>query len=105
MSYEHKFEIDPLMQVQSRTRYSFWSALSDVGGLADGLAIVVSFFMSPIAAAYFERDLVKDSLIDPKYSSKLSQKHAKLALALEKPSSEGPILAQNDHLSTLLYSI
>ena len=80
------------MQVQSRTRYSFWSALADVGGLADGLVIIVSFFISPIAAAYYERDLIKDFLVDPKQSSNHELKHIKLARALENPTDEGPVL-------------
>ena len=93
------------MQVQSRTRYSFWSALSDVGGLADGLAIIVSFFVSPIAAAYYERDLIKESLIDPKHSAKHDRKQIRLAQALDRPNNEGPILSQSNNFETLIDSI
>ena len=46
-------------------------ALAQIGGLSDGLYIIASFLVNPVAAALFERDLVKKSLVEQK---KLSNK-------------------------------
>ena len=71
------------MQKQSRIRYSLWMALSDVGGLTDGIYVVIGLVFTPIAAAYFERDLVKDSLFEPSSPSRRKQGRIQLAHALD----------------------
>ena len=37
-------------------------ALGDIGGFYDGLRLLILFFMAPVAAIFFENDLLKDSL-------------------------------------------
>ena len=41
-------------------------ALAEVGGQSDGLSIIAALLANPVAAALFERDLVKKSLIEHK---------------------------------------
>ena len=53
------FELDSLSKTTIRKRYSFWEALSDVGGFNDGLTILVSIIMSPLSRAYFIQDTLK----------------------------------------------
>ena len=50
-------------------RTSLWLALAEIGGLTDGFNLIAALLVSPVAAALFERDLVKKSLVDPKKSS------------------------------------
>ena len=49
------------MQVMQRVRYNFWQVLADVGGFHDGLKILVSMLIKPIAATFFVNSLVKGS--------------------------------------------
>lgn len=79
MAYSHYFLMDSHMQDQSRVRYSFWKALGDIGGLSDGLYLIFRVLIGPIVAAYFERDLLNDSYIDPKQSKELKMRHELLA--------------------------
>ena len=58
-SYYHDFKIDNEIQVLGRKRYNFWNALENVGGFHDGLCLLVSLVMAPIAATCFENDLVR----------------------------------------------
>ena len=81
------------MQDQSRVRYSFWKALGDIGGLSDGLYLIFQVLIGPVVAAYFERDLLKDSYIDPKQSKNLEEKHLKLARHLEQTTTVGMSMA------------
>ena len=60
--YEHLFYADDSIQVIKRIRYNFWMALGDIGGFYDGLRLVLALFMAPIAAIFFENDLLKDSI-------------------------------------------
>ena len=57
--YEHNFQIDPRMQQMTTIRLSFWTALSDLGGFYDGLYVLIRFFVMPIAASFFQAELVK----------------------------------------------
>ena len=49
----HRIYPDVNKQVNIRVRYSFWDALSDVGGFHDGLCLLVRLFMGPLAANFF----------------------------------------------------
>ena len=60
----HKFYPDVDKQVNIRVRYSLWDALGDVGGFHDGLALIVRLVVSPLAANFFQYDLVKGSKQD-----------------------------------------
>ena len=66
--YEHFFQIDPLMRDMSRVRLSFWQALGDVGGFHDGLILLVTGLIRPLAAARFQNDLLKSTLVEPSKS-------------------------------------
>ena len=58
------FELQPEIQILQRTRYSFWDALGDIGGFHDGLALLISFFMSSISSALFTKELEKSGRVD-----------------------------------------
>ena len=60
--YQHYFYVDDKIQVVKRIRYNFWMALGDIGGFYDGLRLVLTFFMAPIAALFFENDLLKNTI-------------------------------------------
>ena len=57
-NYSHVFELDNQVQMQSRTRYSFWQALGDIGGFHDGLLLLLRYLVAPIAATLFQNDLL-----------------------------------------------
>ena len=69
MHYSHRFMIDNSVQVEKRYRYNFWEALADLGGLQDGLSMLVNFLMAPLAATMFENRLLKDNLFTQSLSS------------------------------------
>ena len=54
--------IDNSVQEESRTRYSLWTALGDIGGFHDGLTLLMQVVITPIAATLFENDLLKGKL-------------------------------------------
>ena len=39
-------------------------ALADVGGFHDGISLILSLFLAPIAATFFENDLLKGKLYE-----------------------------------------
>ena len=39
-------------------------ALADVGGFHDGIKLVLSIFLAPIAATFFENDILKGNLYE-----------------------------------------
>ena len=39
-------------------------ALADVGGFHDGIKLILSIFLAPIAATFFENDLLKSKLYE-----------------------------------------
>ena len=64
--YQHIFAVDNNTQVIKRIRYNFWMALGDIGGFYDGLKLLLSFFMAPIAALFYENDLLRHTLFAQK---------------------------------------
>ena len=55
------FEIDTSQEVYTRKRYNFWMLLGDVGGLHDGLLLLINLFMASISAASFSNALTGNS--------------------------------------------
>lgn len=51
------FEIDTSQEVYTRKRYNFWMLLGDVGGLHDGLLLLINLIMASISAASFSNAL------------------------------------------------
>ena len=49
-----------------RVRYSYWDALSDVGGFHDGLSLIIRILIGPFAANFFQNDLIKKSKQEPR---------------------------------------
>ena len=45
------FELDTEKKEAKRVRYSFWMAISDVGGVYDGLSLIVKILIAPFAAS------------------------------------------------------
>ena len=68
--YEHIYRLDNVKQVNKRVRYTWWNAIADIGGFSDGLALLVGPFLSWLADKLFQVSLTKDSLEEPKLSSK-----------------------------------
>ena len=62
IGFSHKFHIANTIHIQRRFRYDFWTALGDIGGFHDGLDLIIKFFMVPIAAIFFENDILKGNL-------------------------------------------
>ena len=60
--YFHYITLDSNLHVEKRIRYSLWAALSDVGGFHDGLKLVLDLFMAPMAATFFENELLRGKL-------------------------------------------
>ena len=57
-----EFVIDNKVRMVVRERYSFWQALSDIGGFHDGLTLLLKLLMMPFARALFNNDLVQGGL-------------------------------------------
>ena len=72
--FQISFEIDIEQIMFTRQRYTFWAALGDVGGLHDGLLLLINIFMASISAASFTNALTNDSKkLDPALDSKSSR--------------------------------
>ena len=94
------------MIIESRTRYSFWTALGDVGGFHDGLTLLMKVFMASIAAISYENDLLKGNLFEEHLTP--DQKYSRRKLAKQVSSSiaiDGPILRQNSNMEVFLHAI
>ena len=52
-SLKVRFNLGSTLALESRTRYTAWDLLGDVGGFHDGIFIVVSLFMSSYSAVAF----------------------------------------------------
>ena len=59
--FEMSFEVDIEQVMFTRQRYTFWTALGDVGGLHDGLLLLINIFMASISAASFTGALTNDA--------------------------------------------
>ena len=75
--------LDNEMQVMQRVRYNFWQVLADVGGFHDGLTILVSMVIRPIAATFFVNSLIKGSQQDPPLSNKQKRRRIELISNLQ----------------------
>ena len=62
--FEVEIYMDGYVQVEQRTRYSFWNLLGDVGGFHDGLFLLVSIFYAPFASLAFSLDFAKGTTVD-----------------------------------------
>ena len=67
------------MQEEKRIRYSFWTALGDIGGFHDGLTLLMHVFMNPIAAILFENSLLRGNLFSELLTTDLAENRRKLA--------------------------
>ena len=63
----------------TRKRYSAWEVLSDIGGFHDGVVLIVSYFISPLASTLFQVDLLRRTMIARKEHE--SQRHTRLKMA------------------------
>ena len=68
--YEHNFQIDPKMQEMATVRLSFWQALGDLGGFHDGIYVLISIMIRPVAATLFQSELVKGIKVEASEDSK-----------------------------------
>ena len=80
--YSHDFIIDDKVQVAKRIRYNIWMALSDLGGLHDGIFVVINIIIGPLVATAFENDLLRGSIFDWQLTAIDSQKRKNLAKLL-----------------------
>ena len=88
LSWDLYVLLDDEYEVRKRVRYGFWQALSDVGGVHDALSIIVRVFFGPLAANYFQQDLVKKTKQEPPISIQQRQKKEKAALSMLKNDSD-----------------
>jgi len=72
-------QLSPDVKIMTRTRYSFWDALGDVGGFHDGLVLLVRFFMAPYSAALFFADFLKNGKFATRASSKVKHDRSNFA--------------------------
>ena len=56
--------LDGYLNVRKRTRYSVWDLLGDVGGLHDGLVILLSILIVPFSTFSFSNDFINDKFVD-----------------------------------------
>lgn len=63
-----EFFIDTEVKKQTRSRYNFWQALGDIGGIHDGFNLLISLFMSRLSAAFFFSSFVNGQRVGPKHS-------------------------------------
>ena len=59
-----KLNLNGYLKVESRTRYSVWDLLGDVGGLHDGLVIFCAIFVVPFSTFSFSNDYITGKLVD-----------------------------------------
>ena len=64
MSVKIDLNLNGYLKVESRTRYSVWDLLGDVGGLHDGLVIFCAIFVVPFSTFSFSNDYIKGKLVD-----------------------------------------
>ena len=60
-----------LLQVESRTLYTYWDLLSDVGGFSAGCFMLCSIFMSTYAALAFQADYIDGSHNESVYDKRV----------------------------------
>ena len=61
-------------------------ALADVGGFHDGIKLILSIFLAPIAATFFENDLLKGNLYEETSTYISNNQRRKLAKSLNGPT-------------------
>ena len=69
----------------SRTRYSFWVALGDIGGFFDGMGLLTRIFMGPLSAVFFFNNFAKGGHFLPMMSSYSKSEHRDIQLATRYP--------------------
>lgn len=61
-----RFELDAEIKKIKRKRYSYWEALSDIGGFYDGLKLCINLLNSPLSSLFFFLDLSKGGMFAKK---------------------------------------
>ena len=61
---EFGMQLSGLKRIESRTRYTVWDILGDVGGLSDGLHMITATFMSIYASLAFEASYLHGKKVD-----------------------------------------
>ena len=89
--------------VGKRVRYSYWDALADVGGLHDGLSLIVKLLIAPLASTYFSHDLVRNSMKDRPQSYNHKERKRKLASNLLQGDQK--VLLTSESVFTLTEAI
>lgn len=83
------FDIDLILDSSvrhlTRTRYSLWAALGDIGGFFDGLGLLVRIFMGPLSAFFYINDSTKGGHYLPKMSSSKKGVHRNIQLSARYP--------------------
>ena len=90
-------------KVESRTRYSVWDLLGDVGGLHDGLVIFCAIFVVPFSTFSFSNDFIKGKLVDSsnKQHDRARQSSARFQGAVNKISSAANAKVDSDTLEII----
>ena len=90
---------------EKRIRYSFWTALADIGGFHDGLTLLVHVLMNPIAATFFENSILGCNLFAQHLSQDQKQKRRKLAQSLKGEQIDAAILTEPSNMETFLDAV
>ena len=83
--FEIELMLDSSVRHLTRTRYSLWAALADIGGFFDGLGLLVRIFMGPLSAILFINDSTKGGHFLPKMSSSKKGVHRNIHLSARYP--------------------
>jgi len=86
--------------VITRTRYSFWDALGDIGGLHDGIVLLFGLFMSSVSSRAFEKDIEQSEVTETALSS--GEQTAKVRLAKALKDVNQPVVIQGQYLTSLV---
>ena len=79
-------------------------ALADVGGFHDGIKLILSIFLAPIAATFFENDLLNGNLYEETSNRIQNYQQRKLAQSLYGPTGFA-ILSVKSNMQILINSI
>ena len=64
LNFEVEMYLDGNCAVMSRTRYTYWELLGDVGGFNDGLMLICTFFMATYSALSYNINVLNGTVVD-----------------------------------------
>ena len=68
-----EFQLDGMLQIESRSLYTYWDLLVDVGGFNDGCFLLCSILMSFYSSIAFRNDFLKGTHYEDEKSNKTTK--------------------------------